>query len=195
MARTKTVYRCSQCGATEPKWAGRCAGCESWGTLLEEIDEPKGTLDGLSMLAPSAPPVPISDVDPTAFTARPTGIAEIDRVLGGGLVPGSVTLLGGEPGIGKSTVLLQVSAEVAAAGRTVLYLSGEESSQQIRLRAERLGALHPRLWLATEVAIPQILGAIDEVKPDLVVVDSVQTLLNPDPVSYTHLTLPTICSV
>jgi DNA repair protein RadA/Sms len=106
-------------------------------------------------------------------------VAELDRVLGGGLVPGSVTLLGGEPGIGKSTLLLQVAAEVAAAGARVLYLSGEESAQQIRLRAERLGALHPGLWLATEVAMPQVVGAIEEVAPDLVIVDSVQTLLDP----------------
>ncbi len=106
-------------------------------------------------------------------------MAELDRVLGGGLVPGSVTLLGGEPGIGKSTLLLQVAAEVAAAGARVLYLSGEESAQQIRLRAERLGALHPGLWLATEVAMPQVVGAIEEVAPDLVIVDSVQTLLDP----------------
>jgi DNA repair protein RadA/Sms len=178
MARTKTLYRCSECGSTEPKWAGRCAGCEAWGTLVEEVDGP--ALGGQPILPPSSPPVQISDVDPTEFTPRPTGIAELDRVLGGGLVPGSVTLLGGEPGIGKSTVLLQAAAEVAAAGRKVLYLSGEESAQQVRLRAERLGALHPMLWLATEISLPQVLGAIASVEPDLVIVDSVQTLLNPD---------------
>src|SRR6185503_1023616 len=98
-------------------------------------------------------------VDTTEFSPRPTGVAELDRVLGGGLVPGSVTLLGGEPGIGKSTVLLQAAAEVASAGRKVLYVSGEESPQQIRLRAERLGALHPQLWLAAEVTLPQVVGA------------------------------------
>lgn len=179
MARTKTLYRCSDCGATEPKWAGRCTGCEAWGTLIEEVDGPVGP-GVVPILPPSSPPIQISDVDPTEFTARPTGIGELDRVLGGGLVPGSVTLLGGEPGIGKSTVLLQAAAEVAAAGRKVLYLSGEESAQQVRLRAERLGALHPMLWLATEVSLPQVLGAIASVEPDLVIVDSVQTLLNPD---------------
>lgn len=180
MARTKTLYRCTECGATEPKWAGRCAGCEAWGTLLEEVDGPVAGVGAGSILPPSVPPIQISDVDPTEFTPRPTGVAELDRVLGGGLVPGSVTLLGGEPGIGKSTVLLQAAAEVAAAGRKVLYLSGEESAQQVRLRAERLGALHPMLWLATEVSLPQVLGAIASVQPDLVIVDSVQTLLNPD---------------
>ncbi|MGN6692963.1 MAG: DNA repair protein RadA [Aquihabitans sp.] len=179
MARTKTLYRCNECGATEPKWAGRCAGCEAWGTLIEEVDGPVGP-GAVSILPPSSPPIQISDVDPTEFTPKPTGIAELDRVLGGGLVPGSVTLLGGEPGIGKSTVLLQAAAEVAATGRKVLYLSGEESAQQVRLRAERLGALHPMLWLATEISLPQVLGAIGSVQPDLVIVDSVQTLLNPD---------------
>lgn len=179
MARTKTVYRCSECGATEHKWTGRCNGCEAWGTLIEEVDGPVAGSGAVAILPPSIPPIPISDVDPTAFNPQPTGVGELDRVLGGGLVPGSVTLLGGEPGIGKSTVLLQAAAEVAASGRKVLYLSGEESAQQIRLRAERLGALHPMLWLATEVALPQVLGAIAEVEPDLVIVDSVQTLLDP----------------
>ena len=180
MARTKTQYRCSSCGSTEPKWAGRCTGCEAWGTLIEELDGPASVHDVLSVLPPSTPPIQISDVDPTEFNPRPTGVAELDRVLGGGLVPGSVTLLGGEPGIGKSTVLLQAAAEVAASGRKVLYLSGEESAQQVRLRAERLGALHPCLWLATEVSLPQVLGAIESVEPDVVIIDSVQTLLNPD---------------
>ncbi len=179
MARTKTLYRCNECGATEPKWAGRCAGCEAWGTLIEEVDGPVGP-GAVSILPPSVAPIQISDVDPTEFTPKPTGIGELDRVLGGGLVPGSVTLLGGEPGIGKSTVLLQAAAEVAATGRKVLYLSGEESAQQVRLRAERLGALHPMLWLATEISLPQVLGAIGSVEPDLVIIDSVQTLLNPD---------------
>ena len=178
--RTRTLYRCSSCGATEPKWTGRCSGCEAWGTLIEEIDGSGAGADIVSILPPSSPPIQISDVDPTEFTPRPTGVAEMDRVLGGGLVPGSVTLLGGEPGIGKSTVLLQAAAEVAAGGGKVLYLSGEESAQQVRLRAERLGALHPRLWLATEISMPQVLGAIAEVAPDVVIIDSVQTLLNPD---------------
>jgi DNA repair protein RadA/Sms len=179
MARTKTLYRCNECGATEPKWTGRCSGCEAWGSLIEEVDGPVGP-GAVPVLPPSVAPIQISDVDPTEFSPRPTGVPELDRVLGGGLVPGSVTLLGGEPGIGKSTVLLQAAAEVAATGRKVLYLSGEESAQQVRLRAERLGALHPMLWLATEIALPQVLGAIASVEPDLVIVDSVQTLLNPD---------------
>ena len=178
MSKVRTLHRCTQCAHTAPKWVGQCPGCEAWGTLIEEADGP--VVPRISMLPPSTPPIPIGDVDPTEFTPRPTGLPELDRVLGGGLVPGSVTLLGGEPGIGKSTLLLQAAAEVAASGRTVLYLSGEESPQQIRLRAERLGALHPLLYLAAETALPQVIGAIDHVTPDLVVVDSIQTLLDPD---------------
>lgn len=181
MAKSKTRYRCSDCGAIEPKWTGRCAGCEAWGTLVEELaDAGSGPGAPVVALAPTTAPVPISEVDPTEFIPRATGVEELDRVLGGGLVPGSVTLLGGEPGIGKSTVLLQAAAEVAASGRKVLYLSGEESAQQIRLRAERLGALHPLLYLASEIALPQMVGAIDAVGPDLVVVDSIQTVLHPE---------------
>jgi DNA repair protein RadA/Sms len=134
----------------------------------------------VGLVPSSGPPVPIAEVDPTEFTPRPTGIAELDRVLGGGLVPGSVTLLGGEPGIGKSTLLLQAAAEVAAAGRKVLYVSGEESPQQIRLRAERLGALHPELYLAAETSCPHVVAMRStSVEPDLVVVDSIQTWSTP----------------
>ena len=176
MARTRTVYRCTDCGADAPQWAGQCAGCQAWNTLVEELDGP--SVGRLAVLAPTTPPILIADVDPTEFAPRPTGVDELDRVLGGGLVPGSVTLLGGEPGIGKSTLMLQAAAEVAASGLTVLYVSGEESPQQIRLRAERLGALHPKLLLAAETGLGQVVGAIDQVDPDLVIVDSVQTLVD-----------------
>lgn len=159
---------------------GQCPGCAAWGTLIEEVDGPSTTPSGPRVLVPSAPPMPIGDVDPTEFHPRPTGIGELDRVLGGGLVPGSVTLLGGEPGIGKSTILLQAAGEVAASGRTVLYLSGEESPQQVRLRAERLGTIQPKLYLASETSVPHVLGAIDAVAPEVVVIDSVQTLTAPE---------------
>ena len=180
MAKVRTVFRCPECGASAPKWVGQCPGCQAWGTLVEELLAPVVSGITTSLLSANGPPVPIGDVDPTEFSPRPTGVGELDRVLGGGLVPGSVTLLGGEPGIGKSTVLLQACAEVAAAGRKVLYLSGEESPQQIRLRAERLGALHPLLYLAAETALPNVIAAIAEVEPDFVVVDSVQTLTHPE---------------
>lgn len=136
--------------------------------------------DHVAVVAPSVKPVPIGEVDLSAFSPRPTGVEELDRVLGGGLVPGSVTLLGGEPGIGKSTMLLQAAAEVAADNRRVLYVSGEESPQQIRIRAERLGAMHPDLYLAAEVSLPQVIGAIDDTQPDLVIIDSIQTIVHPE---------------
>lgn len=125
-------------------------------------------------------PVPIAEVDLTEHVPRPTGVDELDRVLGGGLVPGSVTLLGGEPGVGKSTLLTQVAASVAGAGERVLYLSAEESRQQVRLRAERLGSLASGLWLASGGAMHDLLAHLDEVKPSLLVVDSIQTVHDAD---------------
>jgi DNA repair protein RadA/Sms len=150
MAKVRAVFRCSECGATAPKWVGRCPGCEEWNTLVEELDVPAGQ-SVAERLGPRDTPVPISEVDVDEWSARATGISELDRVLGGGLVPGSVTLVGGEPGIGKSTLLLQAVASIAADGAKVLYVSAEESKQQVRLRAEPvagvgdLAAPHPRL--------------------------------------------------
>ena len=177
MARTRTVHRCNVCGAAAPKWAGRCDGCGEWNTLVEELDvrEKPVLVVGSTSVA-----MPIADVADESSLLRSTGLAEVDRVLGGGLVPGSVTLVGGEPGIGKSTLLLQLAGSVAAAGQKSLYVSGEESASQVRGRAARLGALHDDLWLVGETVLPHILGHLDEVKPDLVVIDSVQTLVNPD---------------
>lgn len=123
--------------------------------------------------------VPIADVADESSQLHSTGLAEVDRVLGGGLVPGSVTLVGGEPGIGKSTLLLQLAGAVAEGGQRALYVSGEESASQVRSRADRLGALHPDLWLVAETVLPHILSHLDDVKPGLVVIDSVQTLLDP----------------
>jgi len=122
----------------------------------------------------------MTEIDATEWAARPTGVAELDRVLGGGLVPGSVTLVGGEPGVGKSTLLLQVLAALAAAGTRCLLVSAEESKAQVRLRAERLGAVHPELWMAAETRLPDLLGALDEVAPEVAVVDSIQTVVDPD---------------
>ena len=165
MAKVRAVFRCSECGATAPKWVGRCPGCEEWNSLVEELDVPAGQ-SVAERLGPRDVPVPISEVDVHEWSARATGISELDRVLGGGLVPGSVTLVGGEPGIGKSTLLLQAVASIAADGAKVLYVSAEESKQQVRLRAERLGTLRPSLWLASETSLPHILDFIDEIEPD-----------------------------
>jgi len=175
MSRTRTAHHCARCGAGHPAWVGRCQACGEWGTLVEvEVRPPAAP--GSPPAAVVTRPLPITEVDPTEFAARPTGIGELDRVLGGGLVPGSVTLLGGEPGIGKSTLLTQVAATWS--GRA-LYVSAEESRQQVRLRAERLAALTAGLWLVAETDIDRIVGHLDAVGPDLLVVDSVQTVHDP----------------
>jgi DNA repair protein RadA/Sms len=176
MARTKTVYRCSDCGAAEPKWAGRCAACEAWNTLVEGIE---GGADHRPVAPPTGVPMPIAEVDTDAWAPRPTGVGELDRVLHGGLVPGSVTLLGGEPGIGKSTLLLQALAGLAEEGVRCLVVTAEESAQQVRLRAERLGALPSHLWLVAENELPHVLAHLAAVEPQVVAIDSIQTVFDP----------------
>lgn len=176
MAKTRTVFRCMSCGAEAPKWSGKCAGCGDWNTLTEELDLPS-SISGLS--DPPVPPVPITAVRSQDGQPVPTGIPEVDRVLGGGLVPGSVTLVGGEPGVGKSTLVLQLMGARAAAGSTVLYITGEESADQVRLRADRLGALQDNLLLAAETSLPNVIHHINEVRPEICVVDSIQTLHDP----------------
>lgn len=177
MAKLRIVYRCSDCGAPHPKWAGQCGSCASWNSLIEDVEGDEPDLAGLVALGPSAVAVPIAEIDASVGQPRSTGLPELDRVLGGGLVPGSVTLLGGEPGIGKSTLLLQLAAQWP--GR-VLYVTAEESAQQVRLRAQRLQAVTPSVWLLAETAVPHIVAAIDEIHPDLVIVDSIQTIADPE---------------
>jgi DNA repair protein RadA/Sms len=178
MARPRTIYRCTECGAAEPKWTGRCGSCEAWNSLLEERAVPEAPAAGA--LGPAAAvPQPIADVDTASWAPAATHVGELDRVLQGGLVPGSVTVLGGEPGIGKSTLLLQALAGLAKAGQRCLYVTAEESAQQVRLRAERLGALPPNLWLVSDTALPHVLGHIGSVAPDVVAIDSIQTVFEP----------------
>src|SRR2546421_4817014 len=157
MAKLRSVHRCSDCGQSTPKWAGRCPSCGAWNTLVEDVEE-VGAAPALHLtLLPSGRPLPIAEVDTAEFDCRPTGIDELDRVLGGGLVPGSVTLVGGEPGIGKSTLLLQMLAEMAANGHRCLLVSAEESAQQVRMRAERLPAgLPAHLWILAETDMPSV---------------------------------------
>ncbi len=176
MSKIKTVFRCASCGSGFPKWAGRCGSCGEWNTMAEELDGPSSAP---LIVAPSHAAVELRDIDPTQWYAKPSGIAELDRVLGGGFVPGSVTLVGGEPGIGKSTLLLQLLAALAANGTRCLLISGEESRQQIRLRAERLGALPAGLWLASETVLPSVLGHVEAVQPEVLVIDSIQTMVDP----------------
>jgi DNA repair protein RadA/Sms len=173
MSKLRVVYRCTECAAAHPKWAGRCAACGSWNALIEDVE---GEEPASVALGPATPAVPITGVDALTGRPLPTGLAEVDRVLGGGLVPGSVTLLCGEPGIGKSTLLSQLAASW---GGTTLYVSAEESAQQVRLRADRLGAATDRLWLLAETALPHIVAALDELRPSFVVVDSIQTIGDP----------------
>ena len=176
-SKVRSQYRCSECSHVLPKWVGRCPDCGTWGTVNEVAA--LTALNGSSTrraVAPSSPAVPITTIDPGVTRHFPTGVSELDRVLGGGLVPGSVTLLAGDPGVGKSTLLLEVAHRWASGGRRALYLSGEESAGQIRLRAERTGCTHDEMYLAAESDLQTALGHIEQVKPTLVVVDSVQTM-------------------
>ena len=178
MVKLRTVYRCTECGAAVPKWAGRCGACGAWNSLVEDVegDEELISIATGMALVPPGEPKPIDALDAKVSKPTLTGVEELDRVLGGGLVPGSVTLLGGEPGIGKSTLLLQLLA--AWSGKT-LYVTAEESAQQVRLRAERLGAIKPDLWLVAEMSLTNIINSIDQVKPQLVIIDSIQAIADP----------------
>ena len=162
---------------------GRCPACGAWGSMAEEVRPQAARASGAAsrvLAATARPAVPIGEIPVDDDQRAATGIGELDRVLGGGLVPGSVTLVGGEPGAGKSTLLLQAAAALADRGASVLYVSAEESPSQVRMRAERLGALHPGVLLAAEVEIPAILSLLDLHKPDLLVLDSIQTVTDPD---------------
>lgn len=172
-ASPRPSFRCAECGWTTGKWVGRCGECQAWGAV-EEV----GTVRLRTTAAGpvSSPALPILEVDVALAASTPTGVGEFDRVLGGGLVPGAVVLVAGEPGIGKSTLLLDVAARAARDGRRVLYVTGEESAAQVRLRAERIEAVARSLYLAAETDLAAVLGHIDAVGPDLVVIDSVQTI-------------------
>ncbi len=177
MAKTVANFRCSECGWTTLKWAGRCGECQSWGTVVES----SGTAGGAARVTPIRPAESgrarsIVDIGAESVAHWPSGIAEFDRVLGGGIVPGATILLSGEPGVGKSTLLLEVASRAAASGARVLYVTAEESVNQVRLRAQRTNALQPTLFLAAETDLATILGQIDQVEPQLVIVDSVQTV-------------------
>jgi len=181
--RDRATYRCDECGHAPARWVGRCPECQAWGSVVEVGAAPVGLRPLASALGPAAttaPARPIAEIDVEAARARPTGVGELDRVLGGGLVPGAVLLLAGEPGVGKSTLLLDVASRYAAAGTApALVVTGEESAAQVRLRAERIGSLHPRLFLAAETDLAAVLAHVDAVSPGLLVVDSVQTLASP----------------
>ena len=184
MAKNKTNYVCTECGWSATKWVGRCAECGAWGTVEEFRETGKSPLSAfgkVSALTPTAPAQPITQVSAQASQKQPTGVSELDRVLGGGLVAGVVVLLAGEPGVGKSTLLLDVAAKAAQSKadgtpHSVLYISGEESAPQVRSRAERIGALNENLLLASESDLSAIFGHVEKIRPKLLVVDSVQTI-------------------
>ncbi|HIG71707.1 MAG TPA: DNA repair protein RadA [Myxococcales bacterium] len=195
MAKPKTLYSCSHCGTQHPQWLGRCHDCGKWGTLEEEVFSPNAAKDAIpsaarNLLGVSAPASHASEkirilgeIEPGDHTRLSSGIGELDRVLGGGFVPGSVVLLGGEPGVGKSTLALQLAARVDAASvqagegtRNVLYISGEESPEQVRLRAERLEEQGDGVAILAETRVEAFAEAWRDLQPKLVIVDSVQTL-------------------
>lgn len=170
-------YGCTECGWQTAKWAGRCGECQQWGTVTAGPHRASAarTVQPVAILEARLAR-PISDVPTDSAASWPSGIGEFDRVLGGGIVPGAAILLSGEPGVGKSTLLLEVASRAASTGATVLYVTAEESVSQVRMRAERTGGLRPRLYLAAETDLATILGQIESVQPQLVIVDSVQTV-------------------
>lgn len=180
MAKPRTQYRCSECSHVTAKWVGRCPECGTWGTVDEVATLSAAGGRARRAVAPSSAAQRISAIDPETTRHAPSGIDELDRVLGGGIVPGSVTLLAGEPGVGKSTLLLEVVHRWALAGHRALYVSGEESAGQIRMRAERTGCTHDEVYLAAESDLDTVLAHIETVRPSLVVIDSVQTLSSTD---------------
>ena len=179
MAKPKTVFVCSECGQEYSKWNGRCTACGSWNTIEEA--EPAPVIGG-KYSAPAAELKfsPIGDVDCNDEIRYGTGSSELDRVLGGGLVKGSLVLIGGDPGIGKSTLLLQVCANLCKTGKRVLYVSGEESAKQLKLRANRLGITSETLYVLAENALDNVEEKLRGLSPDVAVIDSIQTMYRPD---------------
>ena len=178
MAKTKTVFYCTSCGNESPKWQGRCAACGAWNTMEEHVERPTPANRGKSApVGVSRTPQRLSEVDVDSEVRFSTGMGELDRVLGGGAVAGSLVLIGGAPGIGKSTLLLQICHQLCQ-GRRVLYISGEESERQLKLRAERLRVDPEELFIMSETRLSDILETAGEMKPDILIIDSIQTLYN-----------------
>jgi len=174
MAKSKTVYLCRNCGAESPKWIGRCPSCKEWNTYHEEIVTTGRSEGVLTISQVKKQPELLSQIRSDTYSRIKTGISELDRILGGGIVPGSLLLLGGEPGIGKSTLALQLA--LALKDKTVLYISGEESEEQISLRAKRLRSSNPQCYIYSETSLENILIQADRLKPVIIIVDSIQTI-------------------
>ncbi len=180
MAKVKVEYACTSCGFTSPKWLGKCPDCGKWGSLVEEAvaDEPKDRVASVEL--PAGKPVRLADVAETASSRSSTGIGELDRVMGGGVVPASATLIGGDPGIGKSTLLLQAARGLGREGGPVLYVSGEESEAQVKMRARRLGVEADGIYLLAETSAERVIAAASELSPSVLVIDSIQTMFTSD---------------
>lgn len=177
MAKAKTVFYCSECGNESPKWQGRCTACGAWNTMVEHVEK---NTSGRAVSAPvgmSRTPQRLSEVTGNQEMRFSTGMGELDRVLGGGAVAGSLVLVGGAPGIGKSTLLLQI-CDCLCKKRSVLYVSGEESERQLKLRAERISVFSEALYILSETSLTAILEAVEALKPDVLIIDSIQTLYN-----------------
>ncbi len=176
MPKSRVKFVCQQCGAESTRWMGKCSNCGAWNSYVETIESTAPTFGDRRGVGERAHPVALPDVGADRFSRIPVGIGEFNRVLGGGIVPGSLVLIGGDPGIGKSTLLLQVAAQVADGTGPVLYVSGEESPQQIKMRAGRLGITGPALYVLAETNLTTVLEHVNSLNPRLVIIDSIQTV-------------------
>ena len=180
MAKVKVEFACTSCGFSSPKWLGKCPDCGKWGSLVEEVAPAEPKYRVVVDTFPASKPVRLTEVSGSAEVRAKSGIEEFDRVMGGGVVPSSATLIGGDPGIGKSTILLQVARGLAREGKPVLYVSGEESEAQVKLRAARLGVEEKEIYLLSETSIERIMAAATEISPSVLLVDSIQTMFTSD---------------
>ena len=180
MAKEKTLFSCTDCGGNSPKWLGKCPGCGAWNTLVESVAEipgaSKNRYSGMAALAPSAAVATLAEIEASDVARTPSGQEELDRVLGGGIVEGGVVLIGGDPGIGKSTLLLQAMDGLQRSGMRTLYVTGEESGAQVALRSRRLGLVHSQVQVLAETQLEKVLATVDKLQPDVVVMDSIQTV-------------------
>ncbi len=178
MAKDKTIYTCGECGGTSPRWLGKCPHCGAWNTLVEGVAEGGGAppKNRFAALAKTSEVMPLSRIEARDVQRTPTGHEELDRVLGGGIVEGGVVLIGGDPGIGKSTLLLQALDSLQRAGLPTLYVTGEESGAQVALRARRLGIEGSQVQVLAEIQLEKILATLDAEKPAIAVIDSIQTV-------------------
>ncbi|MFI3086166.1 DNA repair protein RadA [Streptococcus sp. 2022WUSS037] len=179
IAKKKTTFVCQSCEYHSPKYLGRCPNCGSWSSFVEEVEVTEVKNERVSLTGEKTRPMKLNEVSSIQVARTKTNMEEFNRVLGGGVVPGSLVLIGGDPGIGKSTLLLQVSTQLSTIG-TVLYVSGEESAQQIKLRAERLGDIDSEFYLYAETNMQSIRTEIEKIKPDFLIIDSIQTIMSPD---------------